>query len=88
MNFKRTFLRNRNNKIYYYIKAILREIVPDTFARLRLRRLLSNSSNLSYIADRVNYYNKLEGIKKEKIVESSDGLKLEQIKPTGLTGYP
>ncbi|NGM63277.1 lipopolysaccharide biosynthesis protein [Sphingobacterium sp. SGG-5] len=62
MNFKRTFLRNRNNKIYYYIKAILREIVPDTFARRRLRRLLVNShgDDRSYIVDRVNYYNKLE----------------------------
>ncbi len=64
MNFKRIFLRNRNNKIYYYIKAIAREIIPGVFARSMLRRLIRsrNGDDLSYVENRVNYYNKLQGI--------------------------
>ncbi len=64
MSFKRVFLRNRNNKIYYYIKAIVRELVPDIFAQFRLVRLLNNNhgDDLSYIEDRINYYNKLKEI--------------------------
>jgi len=65
MNFKRIFLRNRNNKVYYYIKAILRELVPGRLTRCRLRKLLiqDHRQDLSYVEDRVNYYNKLGEVK-------------------------
>ncbi|WP_418361113.1 glycosyl transferase family 90 [Sphingobacterium detergens] len=62
MNFKRIFLRNRNNKVYYYIKAIVREIIPSRFAQLKLKRLLTNAyyiKHATYVSDRVDYYNKL-----------------------------
>jgi len=63
MNFKRIFLRNRNNKIYYYIKAIIRELVTDHILQFRLKRYLNSeyyNQYDAYINDRVNYYNKLE----------------------------
>ena len=63
MNFKRIFLRNKNNKIYYYIKAILRELVPGSLSRAQLKKHLNSAyyrKNAAYIDDRVNYYNKLE----------------------------
>jgi len=63
MNFKRIFLRNKNNKIYYYIKAILRELVPGSLSQAQLKKHLNSAyyrKNATYIDDRVNYYNKLE----------------------------
>ncbi|MCW8312115.1 lipopolysaccharide biosynthesis protein [Sphingobacterium sp. InxBP1] len=62
MNLKRVFLRNRNNKIYYYIKALIRELIPSAIPRATLRKRLNSiyyCEHASYINDRVNYYNKL-----------------------------
>lgn len=64
MNFKRIFLRNKNNKIYYYIKAILREGIPARFVRAKLHSRLAkgDSQDRLYIEERVRYYNKLEEV--------------------------
>lgn len=52
----------KNNRILYYFKAIIREIIPDLFCRIQLRRKLKTIQiyDAAYIISRVNYYNKLK----------------------------
>ena len=52
----------KNNRPIYYLKAILRELFPDFFCRIRLKLKLKNQADFDilYIQRRVNYYNKLE----------------------------
>lgn len=60
MNFKKVVLKNKNNKLAYYLRVVLRELVPSRVMRRRLPRLLQLNGDEAYILDRVNYYNKLE----------------------------
>jgi len=59
-----SFLANRkykNNRPIYYVRAILRELLPDYFCRIQLKSRLKKRSDfdVEYIQKRVNYYNKL-----------------------------
>lgn len=60
MSFKKVVLKNKNNKLAYYLRVVLRELVPSRVMRRRLPRLLQLNGDEAYILDRVNYYNKLE----------------------------
>lgn len=60
-----SFLASRkykNSRITYYLRAIMREIIPDVFCRMQLRRKLKSIQKFDakYILSRVNYYNKLQ----------------------------
>lgn len=52
----------KNNRLLYYAKAIIRELLPDMFCRMKLKAKLRQVSFFDdpYIRKRVNYYNKLE----------------------------
>ena len=59
------YIRSRkykNSKLLYNIKKLVGYCIPNVFFRLSLDNRLSKLSNydLSYINERVNYYNKLE----------------------------
>lgn len=59
------FHSGKNSKFLYYLKAFLREMVPDQCMRQRLEHELEICSKLydeAYISERVNYYCKLQGI--------------------------
>lgn len=63
-----SFLANRkykNNRPIYYVRAILRELFPDFFCRIRLKSKLTSQTDFDtmYIQNRVNYYNKLKNCK-------------------------
>lgn len=63
-----SFLANRkykNNRPIYYVRAILRELFPDFFCRIRLKSKLTSQTDFDtmYIQKRVNYYNKLKNCK-------------------------
>lgn len=62
MNFKKRVLKNKNNKFLYYIRAILRELMPGWWFRRQLNRILTKDweGQSDYIRQRVDYYNKLE----------------------------
>ncbi|MBD1430964.1 glycosyl transferase family 90 [Sphingobacterium litopenaei] len=59
LNLKRILLGNKNNKLCYYIKALVRGLIPASVYRSYRNRFLNDSPNDSYIHSRVNYYNKL-----------------------------
>lgn len=63
MNFKKIFLKNKNNKLFYYVQVVLREFVPSRFIQSRLNGMLHLHADEAYITDRVNYYNKLMGVR-------------------------
>ena len=65
MNFKRLFLKNKNNKLLYYIRTIIKGFLPSVYYRWKKKSLLNllNSNNQDYILSRVNYYNQLDSIK-------------------------
>lgn len=63
MNFKRIFLKNKNNKFFYYVQVILREFIPNRLMKSRLNDMLHLSGDEDYIAYRVNYYNKLVDVR-------------------------
>jgi hypothetical protein len=63
-----SFLANRkykNNRPIYYVRAILRELFPDYFCRIKLQTKFKKQTefDIEYIKKRVNYYNKLENCK-------------------------
>ena len=60
-NFKRIFLKNKNNKFNYYVKTFFKSLIPASYYRNRRDLLLSTISDedVSYIKSRVDYYNKL-----------------------------
>ena len=63
-----SFLANRkykNNRPVYYVRAILRELLPDFFCRIQLKSKLKKQTNfdIEYIQRRVNYYCKLQNCK-------------------------
>jgi len=63
-----SFLANRkykNNRPAYYVRAILRELLPDFFCRIQLKSKLKNQTefDIEYIQRRVNYYCKLQNCK-------------------------
>lgn len=65
MNLSYTFNSGKNPKWIYYVKGISRLMVPRVFYRLRRDSLLkhvSERADYDYIMDRVNYYNRLEGV--------------------------
>jgi hypothetical protein len=53
--------KHRNNKLLYYWKGFLREILPSSFFQSQLSSKLLKTSHydLDYIRCRINYYNKL-----------------------------
>ncbi|MFD2967650.1 glycosyl transferase family 90 [Sphingobacterium bambusae] len=61
MNFKQIFLRNKNNKFFYYLGAVSRALIPAAWARRSLADKLRADwgADQGYIEERVNYYNKL-----------------------------
>lgn len=63
-----SFLANRkykNNRPVYYVRAILRELLPDYFCRIQLKSKLKKQTefDIEYIQRRVNYYCKLQNCK-------------------------
>ncbi|BBE17902.1 LpsA protein [Aquipluma nitroreducens] len=63
-----SFLANRkykNNRPVYYVRAILRELLPDFFCRIQLKSKLKKQTDfdIEYIQRRVNYYCKLQNCK-------------------------
>lgn len=56
--------RHKNSKLWYYIKAYWREVLPAAWFRSRLPAKLAAQSgmNIQQIRVRVNYYNKLNQI--------------------------
>ena len=63
-----SFLANRkykNNRAVYYVRAILRELLPDYFCRIQLKSKLKKQTDfdIEYIQRRVNYYCKLQNCK-------------------------
>lgn len=64
INFKKVFLKDRNNKLAYYVKAILKSVLPYPYCRWRKDRLIRYYDKLdkAYIQSRVDYYNKLDTI--------------------------
>lgn len=61
INFKRILLKNKNNKLYYYVKTFLKAIVPNAYYRSQRNSLLQNLplSEREYVQSRVDYCNKL-----------------------------
>ncbi len=61
INFKRILLKNKNNKLYYYVKTFLKSLVPNAYYRSQRNSLLQNLplSEREYVQSRVDYYNKL-----------------------------
>lgn len=57
------FHSGKNSKFFYYLKAVLREMIPDSWTCQRLEKELDICSKIydeSYISERVNYYCKLQ----------------------------
>ncbi len=63
-NIKRLSFKHKNNKFTYYLRGYVLDILPKFWSRLQLRGKLNsiNKYNRAYIEDRVNYYNKLDGV--------------------------
>lgn len=61
MNFKKQFLKNKNNKFLYYVTVFLRELTSGPWHRWCLSTKIGGDleSQPDYISDRVNYYNRL-----------------------------
>ena len=64
---------------FYNIEYLFKMCIRDRFLTF---------SSISAICRKASTANKLEGIRKPKVVASSEGRKQETIKPTGLTGFP
>lgn len=63
---KKINIRHKNNKILYYIKVLVWQLIPASFFRAKLSKKLQrvnqlDQSEISKISERVNYYNKLTG---------------------------
>lgn len=61
MIFHKTGITIKKNKVPYYIKNFLRQLIPTFLHEALLNKKLSavNQYDKTYLADRVNYYNKL-----------------------------
>lgn len=58
------FNSGKNSKLAYYLRAYLREAMPQAIFRRKLAEILEQAklrSDWDYICDRVDYYNKLSG---------------------------
>lgn len=60
MEYKRLSYKHKNNKAKYYLINYLRQLIPSKYYQARLTKKINNSLNDDAIAQRVNYYNKLE----------------------------
>lgn len=60
----RHHIKNRNNHAIYYISAFLKRMAPQFICSIKERMLLRAYSKMDkeYIDDRVDYYNRLEGV--------------------------
>lgn len=61
-SFQYVFHSGKNSKFLFYLKAVAREIIPDSWTRQRLQKEMEVCARLydeSYISDRVDYYCKL-----------------------------
>lgn len=61
-SFKYIFHSGKNSKFLFYLKAVMRELVPDSWTRQRLQKEMEMCTQLydeNYIASRVDYYCKL-----------------------------
>ncbi len=60
--FKKLSTKHRNNKLLYYAKNFVRQILPGKIYQLRLSKKLASLKDydIDYIRKRVNYYNKLD----------------------------
>lgn len=63
MEIRKVLVPQKNIKIFYYLKGVLRELIPKSFYRSLLKSKLSEISqnDLNYLSKRLNYYNKLSG---------------------------
>ncbi len=78
-NIKRASFKHKNNKLHYYVKNYLRQIIPySAFSTNNLQDKLSalNTNKQNYILDRVNYYNKLQN----KVELPEDAVRLSDFK--------
>jgi hypothetical protein len=59
---KKLSWKHKNNKLLYYGKNFIRQLLPGVLYRSRLEKKLSalKDYDIDYIRNRVNYYNKLE----------------------------
>jgi hypothetical protein len=59
------FKPHKNNKIQYYAQAVCRLLIPRMVFQRQLKQKLSRIRryDITYINDRVNYYNKLSAVK-------------------------
>lgn len=58
------FHSGKNSKFLYYLRAVLRDAIPDGFFRMRFQHEIRRGRRLydeAYVADRVDYYCKLIG---------------------------
>ncbi len=71
---------NTNSRPLYYLRNGLLSLVPGFISRMRLQPLLSQvpESEMRYVLDRVNYYNKLNSAQRHTL--SSRALKLSALK--------
>lgn len=62
INFKRIFLKNKNNKFLYYIRTLGLGLMPNSYYTNRKKYLLKlfDTFDSKYILDRVNYYCKID----------------------------
>ena len=60
--YKRLVFVNKNNKLFYYIRNIYRQLLPKSIFRSQLCKKLETVTDdeRDYINQRVNYYNKLD----------------------------
>lgn len=75
-NYKRIFLKNKNNKLWYYVKALFRELIPASFYRNNRTKFLKDTLVDEYILSRVNYYNKLS----ENVALSTESIRIKDYK--------
>lgn len=79
MIFRKLDLSNKNNKLLYYIRAVIKtKLIPASFFRKQLNKKLacSGRSDFEYILKRVNYHNKLS----VNLTFKTNGLRLGDIK--------
>ncbi|MDR2285813.1 MAG: glycosyltransferase [Sphingobacterium sp.] len=78
MNWKRVLLKNKNNKLLYYVKAISRWKVPSVFYRSKLVSRLGERLSVApdAIQFRVDYYNRLD----KKTVLSNEAIAIKDYK--------
>lgn len=58
----RSHRKYKNNRILYYLRALVREILPDFFCRNQLKTKFKSQAkyDANYLRKRIDYYNKLE----------------------------